>query len=102
MIIFVNTKKIPEEMDFKYAPMFQLGEDTTRYYKLTGEGVSLGQFAGHPILKVTPEALTALSNAAFRDVNFLLRPAHNEQVARILSIVSGERLYFPSSFSRRI
>ena len=71
--------------NFKYAPMFQLGEDTTEYYKLTSEGVSVGEFEGHEILKVTPEALTRLSNAAFRDVNFLLRPAHNEQVAKILS-----------------
>ena len=70
--------------EFKYAPMFQLGEDTTEYYKLTSEGVSVGEFEGHEILKVTPEALTMLSNAAFRDVNFLLRPAHNEQVAKIL------------------
>ena len=71
--------------EFKYAPMFQLGEDTTEYYKLTSEGVSVGEFEGHEILKVTPEALAMLSNAAFRDVNFLLRPAHNEQVAKILS-----------------
>ena len=50
--------------EFKYAPMFQLGPDTTGYYKLTGEGVSLGEFEGHPILKVAPEALTMLANAA--------------------------------------
>ena len=71
--------------EFKYAPMFQLGEDTAEYYKLTSEGVSVGSFEGHEILKVSPEALTRLSHAAFRDVNFLLRPAHNEQVAKILS-----------------
>ncbi|MBQ3765136.1 MAG: fumarate hydratase [Bacteroidales bacterium] len=71
--------------EFKYAPMFQLGEDTTEYYKLTSEGVSVGEFEGHEILKVMPEALTRLSNAAFRDVNFLLRREHNEQVAKILS-----------------
>ena len=70
---------------FKYAPMFQLGKDTTEYYKLTSEGVSVGEFEGHEILKVTPEALTMLSNTAFRDVNFLLRREHNEQVAKILS-----------------
>ena len=71
--------------EFKYAPMFQLGKDTTEYYKLSSEGVSVGEFEGHEILKVAPEALTMLANAAFRDVNFLLRPAHNEQVAKILS-----------------
>ncbi len=72
-------------VEFKYAPMFQLGEDTTEYYRLTDKYVSLGNFEGHDILKVEPEALTMLANAAFRDVNFLLRPAHNEQVAKILN-----------------
>ena len=73
---------IPE---FKYAHMFQHGEDTTEYYLLTKEGVSVGEFEGKPILKVTPEALTLLSRTAFRDVSFMLRRAHNEQVAKILN-----------------
>ncbi len=71
--------------EFKYAPMFQTGKDDTEYYLLTKEGVSMGEFEGKPILKVAPEALTALANQAFRDVNFLLRRSHNEQVAKILS-----------------
>ena len=71
--------------EFKYAPMFQLGKDNTEYYLLSKEGVSMGDFEGKPILKVAPEALTMLANQAFRDVNFLLRRAHNEQVAKILS-----------------
>lgn len=41
--------------DFKYAPMFQLGEDTTEYYLLTKEGVSVSEFEGHKILKVSPK-----------------------------------------------
>lgn len=73
---------IPE---FKYTHMFQHGEDTTEYYLLTKEGVSVGEFEGKPILKVTPEALTLLSRTAFRDVSFMLRRAHNEQVAKILT-----------------
>ena len=73
---------IPE---FKYAPMFQQGADTTEYYLLTKEGVSVGEFEGNPILKVTPEALTLLSRTAFRDVSFMLRREHNEQVAKILA-----------------
>ncbi|MBP5560481.1 MAG: fumarate hydratase [Muribaculaceae bacterium] len=70
--------------DFKYAPMFQLGPDDTEYYLLSREHVSVGEFEGKPILKVEPEALTMLANQAFRDVSFMLRPAHNEQVARVL------------------
>ena len=73
---------IPE---FKYAHMFQHGQDTTEYYLLTKDGVSVGEFEGKPILKVTPEALTLLSRTAFRDVSFMLRRAHNEQVAKILN-----------------
>ncbi len=71
--------------EFKYAPMFQLGKDETEYYLLSKEGISMGEFEGKPILKVAPEALTALANQCFRDVNFLLRRAHNEQVASILN-----------------
>ena len=70
--------------DFKYAPMFQTGKDDTEYYLLTADHVSVGEFEGHPMLKVAPEALTMMANQAFRDVNFLLRRAHNEQVAKIL------------------
>lgn len=70
--------------EFKYQAPFPLGPDETEYYLLTKEGVSVSEFEGKPILKVSPEALTKLANAAFRDVNFLLRRSHNEQVAKIL------------------
>ncbi len=70
--------------EFKYAPMFQVGKDDTEYYLLSKEGVSVSEFEGHPILKVSPEALTMMSKQAFHDVSFLLRRSHNEQVAKIL------------------
>ena len=72
--------------EFKYEPMFQLGEDKTEYYKISGseQYVSTSEFEGHRILKVSPEALTLMSNTAFRDVSFMLRRSHNEQVAKIL------------------
>ncbi len=40
--------------DFKYAPMFQLGEDQTEYYKIPGseQYVSTADFEGHKILKI--------------------------------------------------
>ena len=73
--------------EFKYAPMFQLGADTTEYYRIPGSEkmVSTGDFEGKKILKVSPEALTLMANTAFRDVSFLLRRSHNEQVAKVLS-----------------
>ena len=70
--------------EFKYAPMFQMGKDETEYYLLTKEGVSVGEFEGHKILKVAPEALTMLAQQCFHDVEFMLRREHNEQVAAIL------------------
>ena len=71
-------------VEFKYAPMFQTGKDETEYYLLTKDYVSVSEFEGHPILKIEKEGLTAMANAAFRDVSFLLRRSHNEQVAKIL------------------
>ena len=70
---------------FKYQPMFEHGEDKTEYYLLTKNYVSVSEFEGNPILKVEKEGLTAMANTAFRDVSFMLRRSHNEQVAKILS-----------------
>ena len=71
--------------DFKYAPMFQVGKDNTEYYLLTKDYVSVSEFEGKPMLKVEAEGITRMINQAFRDVSFLLRRAHNLQVAKILS-----------------
>ena len=70
---------------FKYQHPFPLGPDTTEYYLLTKDYVSVSEFEGTPVLKIQPEGLTAMSNAAFRDVSFMLRRSHNEQVAKILN-----------------
>jgi fumarate hydratase class I len=70
--------------DYSYQNPFPLGKDTTRYRLLTQDHVSVAHFDGQEILKVSPEALTALAREAMRDAAFLLRPAHLEQVAAIL------------------
>lgn len=70
---------------FKYQEPFPMGKDTTEYYLLTKDYVSVSEFEGKEILKVEEEGLTALANAAFRDVAFMLRPEHQKQVAKILS-----------------
>lgn len=69
---------------FKYQHPFPLGEDKTEYYLLTKDHVSVSEFEGVPVLKIAKEGLTAMANAAFRDVSFMLRRSHNEQVAKIL------------------
>jgi hypothetical protein len=71
--------------DFKYAPMFQIGEDKTEYRLISKEGVSTAEFEGKTILKVSKEALTLLAQQGFHDVEFKLRREHNLQVAKILS-----------------
>lgn len=71
--------------EFKYQAPFPLGPDKTEYYLLTKDYVSVSEFEGKPILKVAKEGLTAMANAAFRDVSFLLRRSHNLQVAKILN-----------------
>lgn len=71
--------------EFKYQDPFPLGKDETKYRLLTKDYVSITNFEGKEILKIAPEALALLANTAMRDVSFMLRPAHLEKVAAILS-----------------
>ena len=72
---------------FVYQEPFPLAPDATVYRKLeeSGKYVRMAEFAGREVLCVAPEALAVLAHEAMRDVSFLLRPAHNEQVAAILA-----------------
>ena len=72
-------------MEFEYNEMCKMGPDTTKYHLLTKDYVSVANFEGNEILKVAPEGITLLTKQAFHDVSFMLRPEHNEQVAKILS-----------------
>src|SRR5437763_16472115 len=69
---------------YRHTPLFPLGRDTTTYRKLTGEGVRMETILGREVLVVSHEAMRALSEAAFSDINHLLRPAH---LASLKSIV---------------
>ncbi len=71
--------------EFNYQEPFPIGKDDTEYYLLTKDHVSVTEFEGEKILKVEPEGLTKLANAAFRDTSFMLRKSHLEQVAAILN-----------------
>ncbi len=73
--------------EFRYQDPLPLSADQTQYYKIEGSEsyVSSVEFDGREIVKVAPEALTVLANTAMRDVSFLLRTEHNEQVASILA-----------------
>jgi fumarate hydratase, class I len=71
--------------DFKYQEPFPLGKDETKYKLVSKDHVSVANFDGKEILKVEPEGLTLLANAAMRDVSFLLRPTQLQKWAGILS-----------------
>lgn len=72
-------------MEFKFHEMFPLGKDKAPYHLLTKDYVSTTQFEGQEVLKVNPEGLRLLAKQAMHDIAFMLRPEHNEQVAKILS-----------------
>jgi len=79
--------------EFTYQNPFPVAKDQTSYYKLPGSEkyVSVDNFAGQEVLRVCPEALTILANAAMKDVSFLLRKEHNDQVAKILTDPEASR-----------
>ena len=70
--------------DFHYQPMFELGDDSTPYRKLSEEGVSVSELDGQPILRVDGSALSDLAAEAVRDVSHLFRTSHLKQLAKIL------------------
>ena len=69
---------------YNHTPLFPLGKDTTVYRKITSEGVRTETVMGKEVVVVEHEALRALSEAAFNDINHLLRPAHLKQLRAIL------------------
>ena len=61
---------------YKHTPLFPLGKDDTVYRKIAAEGIRIERVMGEDMLVVPREVLRALSEAAFTDINHLLRPAH--------------------------
>ncbi len=70
--------------DIAFTELLPIGPDETPYRLLTAEGVSTVEAAGRTFLQVEPEALTLLTRTAFRDIAHWLRPAHLQQLRRIL------------------
>ena len=74
----------PKTPPYKHTPLFPLGKDNTTYRKISADGVRVETVMGREVLVVSREAMRALSEAAFADINHLLRPAH---LASLKSIV---------------
>lgn len=79
--------------EFTYQNPYPVGKDETKYYKIEGSEkyVTVDNFGGQDVLRVCPEAITILTNTAMKDVSFLLRKEHNEQVAKILTDPEASR-----------
>jgi fumarate hydratase class I len=69
---------------YKHTPLFPLGEDKTKYRKISADGVRVEKVMGRDMLVVSREAMRLLAEAAFIDINHLLRPGH---LASLKSIV---------------
>jgi len=71
-------------MAFSFQPIFELGPDETPYRLITTDHVSTIDAGGRRLLRVEPEALTALTFAAIRDISHLFRAGHLQQLRAIL------------------
>jgi fumarate hydratase class I len=74
---------------YKHVPLFPLGKDSTTYRKvaipgLANDGVRVETMGGREVIVVEREALRALAEAAYIDINHLLRPGHLKQLRAIL------------------
>src|SRR5258708_10050876 len=78
---FPDPKPVPH---YKHTPLFPLGADAKLYEKITSEGVRVEKVLGKDMLVVSREALRALSEAAFGDINHYLRTGHLKQLRNIL------------------
>src|SRR3984957_13747122 len=69
---------------YRHTPLFPLAKDAAPYRKLGSAGVRVEKIMGNDIVMVEREALRALAEAAFGDINHLLRPGHLAQLRSIL------------------
>ena len=69
---------------YSHSPLFPLGKDTTPYRLITRDGIKVETVMGKEVVTVSREAMRALAEAAFVDINHLLRPAHLQSLRNII------------------
>src|SRR5712671_5596464 len=74
----------PATPPYEHTPLFPLGQDQTPYRKISATGVTVREALGKEMLVVEQSALRQLAEAAFTDINHLLRPGHLAQLRSIL------------------
>jgi fumarate hydratase class I len=74
----------PVTPPYKHTPLFPLGKDSTQYRKLDVGGIRVETVMGREMVVVPTEALRVLAEAAYVDINHLLRPGHLASLRGIL------------------
>ena len=69
--------------EFEFTEILPLGKDDTPYRLVTTDGVSTFDTPEGRFLKVSPEALTRITEEAMRDIAHFLRPGHLQQLRNI-------------------
>jgi fumarate hydratase class I len=69
---------------YQHTPLFPLGPDRTPYRRLSADGVRAEKINGREFLIIEREAMRALAEQAFTDINHLLRSGHLKQLRAIL------------------
>lgn len=69
---------------FVHTELLPLGPDATEYRLISNEGVSTFSTSEGTFLKVSPQAITHLTEHAMHDIAHLLRTSHLQQLASIL------------------
>ncbi len=70
--------------EFTYQDLLPIGEDKTEYRLLSSEGISTFTAQGREFLKISPEAISNLTQIAIHDISHYLRAEHLQQLANIL------------------
>ncbi len=70
--------------EFTYRELIEIAHHDVPWRQLSGNYVEPARFGNAEILRVSPEALSDLTAAAFGDIAHLLRPGHLKQLRQIL------------------
>ncbi|MGE3148504.1 MAG: fumarate hydratase [Pseudorhodoplanes sp.] len=80
----MNAPVSPPIPPYRHSPLFPLGKDRTRYRKISSDGVRVETAFGREMLVIEADAMRALAEAAFTDINHLLRPDHLQSLRNIV------------------
>ncbi len=69
---------------FSFSELLPIGPDQTEYRLISTEGVEQFETSAGTFLRVSPQAITLLTEIAMRDIAHLLRSGHLQQLANIL------------------